>query len=450
MRDAGGGATGNTRLTSPASARAGRRFLPALPPDDLWQDPTYRRLWLSILIGALGGQITPLALALTAAVSLQASATQIGTLGAVGVAPYVLLLLPAGVWLDRVRKLPVYVAGETVMALVLASVPLAWAFGRLNMPWLYGVAFVAGCVSVTSGTAAQIVLTQIVTREQLVEAHAKNRLAGSLAELFGPGAAGALIKLAGAPLALLINGILLLASVRLLNGLRIVEVPAARTAAKFWPELMEGLRFVLRNRLLISLAMVVGLWQVCQTAAMVVQVLFATRELGLSEFQFALCFTGAGLGTVIASSFGRRISGRIGPGPCLVAGIALSGIGWLQLAGAPAGTWGVIAFVAMLFCFSAGTVLIFSNMLALRQAMTPAPLLARMTSTMRWMTLFPAGPGSLLGGWLGEQFGLRHAMAFGGIGALALAAWVWRYSIIRRTSSLPAPAAHPADNGQGI
>ena len=67
----------------------------------------------------------------------------------------------------------------------------------------------------------------------------------------------------------------------------------------------------------------------------------------------------------------------------------------------------------MLLCFSAGAVLIFINFLALRQAVTPEPLLGRMTSTMRWLILLPAGPGALLGGYLGEHLGLRYALALG-------------------------------------
>ena len=69
----------------------------------------------------------------------------------------------------------------------------------------------------------------------------------------------------------------------------------------------------------------------------------------------------------------------------------------------PVGAWGVAAFALMLLMFGVGAVLIFINFLALRQAVTPEPLLGRMTSTMRWLILLPAGPGALLGGWLGEH-----------------------------------------------
>ena len=105
-----------------------------------------------------------------AAVLLQATPTQMGLLTAMEIAPFVLLSLPSGVWLDRVRKLPVYVIGECLLALAVASVPLAWWFGQLLMGWMYAIGFVLGCVYTVAGSAAQIVLTQVVARERLVEA----------------------------------------------------------------------------------------------------------------------------------------------------------------------------------------------------------------------------------------------------------------------------------------
>ena len=180
-----------------------------LASNDLLRDATYRRLWSSILISSLGGQVTMLALPLTAAVLLQATPTQMGLLTSMEIIPFVLFSLPAGVWLDRVRKLPVYVAGETVLAFAVLSVPLAWALGWLTMTWMYAVGFFIGTVYTVAGSAAQIVLTQVVPRERLVEAHAKNALASSGAEVAGPGVAGALIRVVGAPLALLVDAVLL-------------------------------------------------------------------------------------------------------------------------------------------------------------------------------------------------------------------------------------------------
>jgi len=423
------------------TGRQGWRQRLALPAHDLLRDAVYRRLWTSILISSFGGQVSMLALPLTAAVLLQATPTQMGLLTFIEILPFVLFSLPSGVWLDRVRKLPVYVAGETAVAFALASVPLAWWLGGLSMGWLYAVGFIMGFVNTTAGSAAQIVLTQVVPRERLVEAHAKNALASSGAEVAGPGFAGFLIKLVGAPLALLVDAGLLLASAGILRGIRVVEPAASRQGRHFGRDLLAGLRFVLEHRMLVALALCVGTWQMCQNAAVVVQILFATRELGLSEQAVGLSFVGLGVGTVLASAYGNRISRRIGPGPCLVLGFAVCGSGWLLLAAAPAGPWGVLAFGAMLMLFGIGAVLIFINFLALRQAVTPAPLLGRMTSTMRWLILLPAGPGALLGGWLGEHFGLRASLAFAGGVSMLLVLLAWRHPVIRGVRVLPQPAA---------
>ena len=410
----------------------------ALPAGDLLRDAVYRRLWSSILISSFGGQVTMLALPLTAAVLLHATPTQMGLLTAMEIVPFVLFSLPSGVWLDRVRKLPVYVVGEVSLAVVVASVPFAWWMGWLSMHWLYLVGFVIGAIYTTAGSAAQIVLTQVVARERLVEAHAKNALATSGSEVAGPGLAGALIKLVGAPLALLVDAGLLIVSATILRGIHIHEPRRPEFAAPhFWRDLRAGVRFVMGQRLLVSLAVAVGAWQMCHHAAIVVQILFATRTLALSEQAVGLSYVGLGVGTIIASVLGNRISRRVGPGPCLVLGFAVCGGGWLMLSVAPANAIGVAAFALMLLLFGAGAVLIFINFLALRQAVTPEPLLGRMTSTMRWLILIPAAPGALLGGWLGEHVGLRAALAFSGVSALLLALLAWRHPVIRGVRVLP-------------
>src|ERR1700744_483356 len=110
-----------------------RRF--TLAPTDLLRDATYRRLWTSILISSFGGQVTLLALPLTAAVLMHAPPTQMGLLTAAEIVPFVAFSLPTGVWLDRVRKLPVYVVGEILISNTRVSVPAAVGF-RWRTFWL--------------------------------------------------------------------------------------------------------------------------------------------------------------------------------------------------------------------------------------------------------------------------------------------------------------------------
>ena len=202
-------------------------------------------------------------------------------------------------------------------------------------------------------------------------------------------------------------------------------------------QLREGVHFVARTRMLWTLALFVGCWQLLHHMASVVQILVATRELGMTAQAIGLCYVGMGVGTILASVYGKRVSEKFGPGPTIVAGIAASAAGWLALAIAPANVWGVVFFGFMLTCFSGGATLIFVNFLSLRQAVTPEPLLGRMTSTMRWLILIGAAPGALIGGYVGEHFGLRTSLALAGVGAIVLTWFAWKSQVMMGTRSLP-------------
>jgi predicted MFS family arabinose efflux permease len=241
----------------------------------------------------------------------------------------------------------------------------------------------------------------------------------------------------GAPVALLVDAVLLLVSAAILRGANVVEQRQPAPPGRFWADLQEGLRFVRGQPLLVTLASCVGIWQMCHQAAIVVLILFATRTLGMSEHAVGLSYVALGVGTVTASALGHRISRRIGPGPCLVLGFACTAAGWLLLALAPLGAWGVAVLALMLSLFGVGAVLIFINFISLRQAVTPEPMLGRMTSTMRWLILLPAGPGALIGGWLGEHVGLRASLWFAGVCGTLLVLVAWRLPIIRGVKALP-------------
>ena len=131
---------------------------------------------------------------------------------------------------------------------------------------------------------------------------------------------------------------------------------------------------------------------------------------------------------------------HVSPGPSLVVGFAITALGWGAAALAPVGPWGVAAFAWMLMCFGAGAVTLFINFISMRQAATPEPLLGRMTSTMRWLILLPAGPGALIGGWLGEHVDLRASLAFAALGSALLALVAWQLPAIRGARVLPTTA----------
>ena len=378
-----------------------------------------------------------LALPLTSVVLLQASPTQMGLLTALELLPFVLFSLPGGVFLDRRRKFPVYVVGELAMGALLLLIPLAWWLGHLSMLLMYLVAFGLGCVYTVAGSAAQIVLTQLVGRDNLVRAHAQNALATSLAEVTGPGMAGVLIRILGAPLALVADAFLLVGSVLLLRGIRIEEQLPTAPPRAFTAELLEGLHFVRNHPILMELAAVLGCWQFFAQMALSIQILYAVRELGLSEHSTALSFIALGIGSIAAGAAGPALSRHWGVGRSLLLGVALTSVSWLGVLALRGQVDAVLLFGAMLLCFSLGGTLMFINMLSLRQSSTPAPMLGRMNSTMRWLALIPAGPGALIGGWVAEDWGLSYSLALAGGGCLLVALVFSLRPVLRAVVELP-------------
>jgi MFS family permease len=167
----------------------------------LWRSPDFLRLWAGQGISLLGSQIGGGALRYTAILVLGASPLQISLLSAAGLLPALLLALPAGIWIDRVRRRPVLVAADVGRALLLLSIPIAFALGLLRIEQLYLVALLVGGLSILFDTAYPSFLPSVVRRENLVEANSKLAASDSLAEIAGPPLGGALVQLVTAPLA---------------------------------------------------------------------------------------------------------------------------------------------------------------------------------------------------------------------------------------------------------
>jgi predicted MFS family arabinose efflux permease len=357
------------------------------------------------------------------------------------IAPFVLFSLPGGVLLDRMQKLPIYIAGEIFMGVALLSIPLAWALDMLNMPLMYLVSFALGTVYTIAGSASQIVLTQLVGRDKLVQAYSQNAIAGSMAEVLGPGMAGLLIRVFSAPLALVMDALLLIGSVLMLRGIQIHEEVAPRATWKdrsFKEELLKGLAFVRSQKMLLEMAATVGAWQFFAQLALSVQIIFAVKDLGLDETLVSLSFVTLGIGSVLGGLVGPKISQRIGPGPALIVGVSITSLGWLGLLALEGVLPSIVLFSWMLVCFSWGATLLFVNFLSLRQSFTPTDLLGRMTTTMRWLILLPAGPGAILGGWMAEHWGMRSSLMAAGVGTLCVALVAWTRPYLKTLKQLPA------------
>ena len=405
----------------------------------LWLSADFRKLWMSLTITAFGAQVTNLALPLTAALLLHATPMQMGILVALETLPFALFSLHAGVLLDRVRKLPVIIAADVTRGIALLAIPITAWLDLLSMPILFGVGFFCGIQNVVGGAAYQVLLTQMAGRKRLVEANAKTALGETSAALIGPGLAGGLIHALTAPFAITLDALTFFLSALMLRRVRAPsDVPRSGSNEGVWHEIAEGLKLVWGNRTLWALAWLAGSWQFLHHMQIAVLILFATRDLGLSAGGVGLMYVCGGLGCVLASASAERLSARFGVGPVIVQGLILTAFGWQAygLVGGPPSIALPLLGVAMLV-FDFGAVLYGINYLSLRQAITPDRLLGRMTATMRFLTVAMAPLGSLVGGALATQIGLRATLlTVGGLGLLlAAAAALW--SPVRRHHDLP-------------
>src|SRR4051812_21537714 len=173
------------------------------PTGALWSHPDFIRLWTGQSISELGSQVSQLAIPWLAAVDLHASPLAFSLLGVLGFLPFILFALPAGVWVDRLRRRYILIVGDAARALLLALVPILWAFHDLRVWHLLVIEFVVGVFTVFFDVAYQSYLPALIQREHLVDGNSKLQLTASVAQVSGPPLAGGLMTAIGAANAIL-------------------------------------------------------------------------------------------------------------------------------------------------------------------------------------------------------------------------------------------------------
>lgn len=403
-----------------------RNVLHSLRGDGLLAKPDFRRLWLSSALTHFGAQITLLALPICAVLLMHATPSQMGILAALESLPFLLFGLPSGVLLDRCRRLPIMMCSDAMVATALASVPLAWWLDALSIHWLYAVGFVLGTGYTVGGSAEQVFLTFVVGREGLVDAQAKFASTESAARLVGPGMAGGLVQLLGAPFAILctVGGFAL--SLSNLRRIRAREPQPPRSTTHPLHEIREGLAFVWNNRLLRTLAWTSAFWHLLFYGYMALHVLFATRVLGMTPGVMGTAQMLGGAGILAGSLLVKPLSTRHGTGRAILAGLCVSALGFALMPAVPvrlldSANLSAIAYGLVVFLLDCGATLFFVPYIALRQRVTPDAVLGRMVATMRSLTVAMAPLGALLAGALAERFGVRIGLVCVATGAVVLA-----------------------------
>lgn len=406
------------------------------------QNPDFTRLWVSDTMSVFGSQITLLALPLTAALLLQASAWQMGLLVAMTMLPFGLFSLHAGAIMDRGRKLPLLKLVAVSRGCLLLVVPLAAYFGLLSIEILYTVGFLISSHAVFADVAYQTLVAKLAKRDDLVEANARFGLSESCASIAGPGLAGLLVQWLTAPFAILLDALMFFLSGCMLSAIRLEEPrPASRSSGTtLWYEIREGLRAVRTHPILRWTASLLAAWQFLNHILVAVFVLFAVQEMGLSAGAVGVVFSMSGLGFFLGSLLVNRLSRTVGLGPTLLAGMFATALSWMLISLVRGTDMQAIAGLTMAFLLQGlGAGLFFLTHISLRQSVTPESLLARVISTMRFLAVAATPLGALLGGVLGEAIGLRATIAWVAVGGIALSATAILYSPLRQLKEIPEP-----------
>jgi MFS family permease len=387
------------------------------PSGALWAHKDFLKLWTGQTISEFGSQVSQLAIPWVALVTLNATAFEVASLGTVEFLPFVLFTLPAGVWVDRLHRRSVLIVGDLGRALLLSSIPIAYVTGHLTLAQLYVVGFLVGIHTVFFDVAYQSYLPEIVDRDTLIEGNSKLNITSSGAQLAGPGAAGGLIALATAPYAVLVDAASFVVSGAFTawTHARTPEPEEPLERRHLMVELWEGLRYVLRHRLLFPQAMSTGISNFFSNVLFAIILVYAHRTLGMSSGLIGLVFSLSAIGWMIGAAQADRFRRWLGVGGATILGASLSGPGALLIAFTPK-RYDVEFLVAGAAIMGFGAVVYNIQQVSLRQAICPPRLQGRMNASMRFLVWGTMPIGSLTGGAIAATAGLRTALFVGAIG----------------------------------
>ncbi|MEU9631745.1 MFS transporter [Streptomyces luteogriseus] len=420
-------------------------------PPGLWRDADFRRLWAGQTASQLGEHTSLVILPLLAVLTLDAGAGELGVLRAVGQAPILLLSLFAGAWVDRWRTRTTMVLTDAGRALALGAVAAAGLSGLLGMPGLLALAFAVGALSVFFDVAYQASLVRLVGRDQLVRGNSALEGSRSAAQIGGPALGGALVSLLSAPVAAASGALFFTLSFLSVRRIRRTERMPERPdePPRVRRRIHEGLRFVAGHPVLRVVCLASAAFQFSFAATMTVYLLFLPRELHLPGTVVGLALAAAGPGALLGSLLAARLPSRFGYGRVLVCAAALGDGAFLcvpALHGTSAVT--VPALLAVGFVFGLGGQLVNVTIMAVRQAVTPDGLQGRAAATITFAGMGLTPLGSLAGGFLAEEWGLRTGLLVTAAGML-LSPVVMALSSLRRLGrELPAPQGTPPTAGR--
>ena len=409
------------------------RAAPAL----LRENRDFRNVFAAHSVSLVGDQIALIALPLTAVLVLDADAAQMGYLTAAGLVPYLLFSLHAGAWVDRRgKRRRTMIASDLGRALLVATVPVAYAFDVLTIEQLLVTQFLVGSLAVLFAVADTVLFISVVRRERYVEGQSLLNGSRAFSYVAGPTVGGLLVQALSAPVALVLDAWSYVCSAFFLGRIDPVEPPTEEAERG---HVVAGLRFIRDSRIMRASLLATATVNFFNFVFFALFVLYVTRELEIAPGTLGLILGAGAIGGVIGSIVTGPIGRRIGIGPAYVVGCIGFPLPLVLVPLAEGPRWLVVAMLFLAeFASGIGVMMIDISAGAIFAALIPPRLRARVSGAYSFVNYGVRPLGSLVGGALGTAIGLRPTLWIGTVGALLGVLWLLP-SPIPRLRDLPEP-----------
>jgi MFS family permease len=370
--------------------------------------------WAARSVSFLGSQITYLALPLTAILVLKASPLEVGLLGMLQYVPFLLLGLPVGVWVDRVNLRALLIGCDVGRALAFASIPVAALLHVIDVPLLWAVAAVAGCLTVLFEIGAQAFLPRLVTPEQLVWSNSRIEVSRAVSRIVGPAASGGLIQALTAPVAIAVDAVSFCVSAAAIAAARPrhVEPEPADRAEPFRARVATAVRVVAGQPVVRALTGVEAVAAICEGAIASGFFLYITRQLGMTAGAVGLMVGVGSVASMTAALYTPAVVRRLGAGPSLLLGVAvIAPATWLMPLASGSLVALFVTFALAITVREAGKNVFNVTANALYQQQIPQARLGSVTGVLQ--TLLTGGlvpVGFLAGGLAASAIGMRTTL----------------------------------------
>jgi MFS family permease len=388
--------------------------------ESLWRHADFLKLWIGQTVSELGSVVTRTAVPLVAVLVLGAGPWEMAYLVVAASIAVLLVGLVAGAWVDRLRRRPLLIGADAIRAVLLLSIPLAALGGVLRMEQLYVVVFAEACLGALFDAAYPAYIPSLIGVERVVDGNSKLATSSSIAEIGGPGLAGSLVQVVGAPAAILIDAISFVVSSisLLLISSPEPDRPPRTMTTPIRAEIAEGLQLVLRHRVLFPIALRSVIAHVAGSFYGVLYTLFLLQDLHLTPFLLGIVVSAGGVGALIGSFAASRVIARLGLGPALIwtaAGAAILGV-LTPLAQGPLLLATAMVFLPQLVGDGLQTIEGVAE-LSLIQGLSPDRILGRVNATLEVFSHGIAYPiGALLAAGIAGTIGVRGGIAIGWAG----------------------------------